>query len=62
MRNEDWDTEEGTYDKTYFLYEDGEEIDSIVDTCLDNALDYFRDNYEGDYIVECPNDDIKVCI
>jgi len=66
LRNESWDTEEGTYDKTYYLYEVGNTdgyIDSIIDTCLENARDYFIDNVEdGDFIIECPEDNIKISL
>lgn len=62
MRNEEWDNCDGMFDKTYYLYECGEEIDSVIDTCIENALEYFRDNYEGDYIIECPEDGIKISL
>lgn len=67
---EDIEVDTGTYNtfindidfiiKTYYLSNEEGEVDKIQDFCLESAINYFRDNYEGEYTIETIGLEVKI--
>ncbi len=48
--------------KTYYLYDNKTEIDQVQDYCIELAVDFFRDNYTGNYTIICDDKKRKVLL
>jgi hypothetical protein len=46
--------------RTYHLLDAEGEVDRISDCCLEGAIDYFSNNFEGKYTIKAGNLSVKV--
>jgi hypothetical protein len=44
----------------FYLYENGEPIDEVMDLSLESAIEYFKDNFEGEYVVSFQDGKFKI--